>query len=169
MVNAELTATEGFALDSHSQYKEVFMSASATLENVRPLLKGGERVYVATDESNFDTFFKPMEDEFEVFHWDDFFTEKGGNVLTGIDIPRKLEGCIEQVICALGRIFFGTLESTFTSYIFRLRGYYHAPDTEVYFHTLKYSDDVKANRARTWSRKPLSTLRLLREISCCAC
>lgn len=40
---------------------------------------------------------------------------------------RKLEGCIEQVICAMGRSFFGTLESTFSSYIFRLRGYIKAP------------------------------------------
>ena len=42
--------------------------------------------------------------------------------LTGLKVPRKLVGCIEQAICAMGRAFFGTKESTFSSYIVRLRG-----------------------------------------------
>jgi len=137
------------------QYKEVFIDASDTLSNVQPLLKKGERIYIATDESDFDNFFKPFVDQgYEIFHWNDFFTDRGGNVLTDVVIPRKLEGCIEQVICALARVFFGTLESTFSSYIFRLRGYYDAPNTEVYFHNLKYNGDVRHDRARTYSRKP---------------
>ena len=89
-------------------------------------------------------------------------------MLTGVDIPRKLEGCIEQVICALGRVFVGTIESTFTSYIFRLRGYlqqvpllarggggFDAINTEVYFHQLRYNGEVANDRRVTYSRKPV--------------
>ncbi|GBG34300.1 Hypothetical Protein FCC1311_105232 [Hondaea fermentalgiana] len=136
------------------QYKEVFLSAQDTLNNVRALLRPGEKLYIATDETNAN-FFEAFEKEYEVFQWKDFFGPRGNYALRGVDIPRKLEGCIEQVICALARVFAGTLESTFSSYIFRLRGYYHAPNTEVYFNTLKYTGNVKQDRARTYSRKPL--------------
>mmetsp|Transcript_4025 Transcript_4025/g.8643 ORF Transcript_4025/g.8643 Transcript_4025/m.8643 type:complete len:537 (+) Transcript_4025:1606-3216(+) len=136
------------------QYKEVFLSGQETLENVRPLLKTGEKLYIATDETDSE-FFRPFSQDFEVYQWKDFFGPRGNYALRGVDIPRKLEGCVEQAICALGRVFAGTLESTFSSYIFRLRGYYHAPNTEVYFHTLKYSGNVMRDRARTYSRKPL--------------
>jgi len=136
------------------QYKEVFLQARETMNNVAPLLKKGERLYIASDETQ-DSWFDEFNNEYQVYRWKDFFTEKGGNVLSGVYIPRKLEGCIEQVICAYARIFAGTLESTFSSYIFRLRGYYHAPNTEVYFHTLAYSGVVKKDRFKTWSKKPL--------------
>ena len=135
------------------QYKEVFMSASKTLENIRPLLIKGEPIYIATEETS-RGFFEPIEKEHPVYKWDDFFTEKGGNVLTGVKIPRKLIGCIEQVICAGARAFMGTLESTYTSYIFRLRGYIGTPNTEVYFHTLKYTGDKSKDREKTFSKKP---------------
>ena len=135
------------------QYKEVFMSAVQTLANIRPLLKEGEPIYIATDETS-PTFFDVIAKEHEIFKWDDFFTAKGGNVLTGVKIPRKLIGCIEQVICAGARAFMGTLESTYTSYIFRLRGYINATNTEVYFHTLKYVGDISKDREMTWSKKP---------------
>ena len=136
------------------QYKEVFMGADRLLRHIRPLVNAGETLYIATDESD-PNFFKAIEKEHKVFKWHDFFTAKGGNVLTGVDIPRKLEGCIEQVICSGARFFAGTLESTFTSYIFRIRGYTKAPNTEVYFHTLAYTGDVEADRKTTWSRKPI--------------
>jgi hypothetical protein len=135
------------------QYKEVFMSAAATLDNIRPLLKRGEPIYIATDETQAG-FFEAIEKEHPVYRWEDFFTEKGKNALTGLKIPRKLIGCIEQVICSGGRAFMGTLESTYTAYIFRLRGYVNAPNTEVYFHTLKYTGDKMKDRQMTYSKKP---------------
>ncbi|KAH9260573.1 hypothetical protein BASA81_001040 [Batrachochytrium salamandrivorans] len=137
------------------QYKEVFMSADKLYGNIQSLLLPRETFYIATDETDpnfFDSL--TLEHGHEVFKWDDFFTERGGNVLTNIHIPRKLIGCIEQVICSGGRAFMGTLESTYTSYIFRLRGYVKAPNDEVYFHTLKYSGDRDADRQVTWAKKP---------------
>eukprot|EP00510_Aplanochytrium_minuta_P003748 CAMPEP_0184007012 /NCGR_PEP_ID=MMETSP0954-20121128/1063_1 /TAXON_ID=627963 /ORGANISM="Aplanochytrium sp, Strain PBS07" /LENGTH=500 /DNA_ID=CAMNT_0026285727 /DNA_START=168 /DNA_END=1670 /DNA_ORIENTATION=- len=136
------------------QYKEVFMGAEETLKHIQPLLNENEVLYIATDEKG-DEFFAPIAKEHEIYRWADFFKERGQNALTGVKIPRKLEGCIEQVICAMGRTFFGTLESTFTSYIFRLRGYLDAPVKETYFHTLQYSGDLQRDRSVTYSRKPL--------------
>lgn len=135
------------------QYKEVFMPSEKTLQNIRPLLLPGEVLYIATDETD-PHFFDAMEREHRIYRWDDFFTERGGNVLKGVNIPRKLIGCIEQVICAGARAFMGTLESTYTSYIFRLRGYIGTPNTEVYFHTLKYTGDKLRDRQTTFSKKP---------------
>jgi len=43
-------------------------------------------------------------------------------IYTSLLFIYQVINCIEQVICAGGRTFFGTKSSTFTSYIFRLRG-----------------------------------------------
>ena len=135
------------------QYKEVFMSAQETYNNIRPLLIQGEPIYIATDETQ-NRFFEVFEKNHKIYRWDDFFTPKGNNALVGVKIPRKLIGCIEQVICSGGRMFAGTLESTYTTYIFRLRGYIKPPNDEVYFHTLKYSGEKQSDRKVTWSKKP---------------
>lgn len=147
------------------QYKEVFMNADKTLENISPVLKPNEVLYIATDEKD-PRFFAAFEEKHKIFQWKDFFTEKGGYVLKGVKIPRKLEGCIEQAICAMGRIFAGTMESTFSSYIFRLRGYIanaaknkewdvkSKMSTDILFHTLAYTGNVEQDRKITFSHKP---------------
>ena len=119
------------------QYKENFISAAHTFDNTNILLNHKEKLYIATDESK-KGFFNFIEKKHPVYRWHDFFTDKGGNVLTNVDIPKKLIGCIEQVICAGGRRFFGTKASTFSAYIFRLRGYIQAEDTNLYLHVKKY-------------------------------
>ena len=135
------------------QYKEVFLSGPEMYENVKALLKDGEPIYIATDEKQED-YFAAFEAKHVVYRWKDLFTPKGKNALVGVDIPRKLEGCIEQIICAGARVFAGTLESTFSSYIFRLRGYVKAPNTQIYFNTEKYSGRVESDWAVTWAKKP---------------
>lgn len=120
------------------QYKQVFISAEHTLTNVRQLLFPKEVLYIATDESD-PSFFEAIEKHYKVFRWKDFFLKKGNYVLKDVKIPRKLEGCIEQVVCASGRLFFGTRHSTFSSYIYRLRGYIKTPVTTPYWHTIRYT------------------------------
>lgn len=123
------------------QYPENFIPAEKSLENVGKLLKQGETLYIATDEPQPD-FFAPFEKAgHKVYRWQDFFTEKGGNVLNGIDIPRKNIGHIEQMICSGGRWFAGTRASTFSSFIFRLRGYVGAPERAMYWHIRSYNGD----------------------------
>ena len=76
-------------------------------------------------------------------------------MLKGVAIPRKLIGCIEQAICAMGRRFVGTQHSTFTAYIVRLRGYLDAPDKRTYFHNQQWSADDAQNDARQWESREL--------------
>jgi hypothetical protein len=45
------------------------------------------------------------------------------------DISRKTVGLVEQIVCASGRQFVGTKMSTFSAYIYRLRGYLGATDS----------------------------------------
>lgn len=136
------------------QYKEVFMSAGDLYGNIKPLIKENEVFYIASDEKD-DGFFDIIKNNGHQFYrWKDFADITGSREWKETPTIRKLEGCIEQVVCANGRIFFGTLESTFTSYIFRLRGYLNAPVKEVYYHTLKYKGEVSADRRITYARKP---------------
>lgn len=115
------------------QYKEVFQKAEQTIRNIEPLLHSGEALYIATDETN-DGFFDAIRKKFKVFQWKDVVAE--GNV---VPYSQKVINILEQTICAGGRTFFGTQKSTFSSYIFRMRGYIGAPDTKEYWHNIRYT------------------------------
>ena len=92
-------------------------------------------LFWASDETS-PTFFDAFTSKgHDIYFWKDFFGDEAKSSLKiDEEVPRKLIGCIEQVICAGARIFFGTRRSTFTAYITRLRGYVKAPDTNAYLH-----------------------------------
>jgi len=127
------------------QYKYVFAEAPESYENVKPLIGTKEVLYIATDEKK-DDFFKVFEDngKRKVYRWKDFFGPQAQFEETkNIKIPGKLEGEVEMAICAMGRIFFGTKESTFSQYIGELRGYFDAPYTQTLYHHYKLTKDVE--------------------------
>jgi len=119
------------------QYKSSFTSASITLRNTQNLLNLEEPLYLATDETS-PEFFAAIEETHKVYRWKDFESD-----LKEQSFDKKLIGMIEQVICAGGRRFFGTRLSTFTGYIYRLRGYINAPDLNQYAHTVYYTGDPR--------------------------
>merc|ERR1719189_2276350 len=86
-------------------------------------------------------FFKAIADKYRLFRWQDFFGPHGK--FKDVKVPRKLEGMVEMAICAGGRIFFGTRDSTFSSYITRLRGYFNAPDQHSLLHNSVYSGNIE--------------------------
>ena len=112
--------------------------------------KYGEILYIATDAE--PEFFDSVKESFEhmFYRYDDFFNSTHGRLYNDFvnrfgekgkkaieNVPRKLVGLIEMVICAGGRRFFGTTSSTYSAYITRLRGYIDAPDKGIYFHNHK--------------------------------
>jgi len=115
------------------QYKEVFQNAQKTVQNIEALLYPGEPLYLATDETN-DGFFDAIREKHKVYQWKDVVNEA-----QGVPYSDKVINILEQTICAGGRRFFGTQKSTFTSYIFRMRGYIGAPDTNQYWHNIRYT------------------------------
>mmetsp|Transcript_10123 Transcript_10123/g.11624 ORF Transcript_10123/g.11624 Transcript_10123/m.11624 type:complete len:211 (-) Transcript_10123:339-971(-) len=129
------------------QYKNVFIGAESSIQNMQAKLKEGETIYLATDETEAG-FFEP-------------FKQRGYKVLTLSSIKAthpdiwdtignihpKYEGMIEQIICASGRNFFGTPFSTFSAYIFRLRGYLY-DSSDFLFHTQSYSNGEGKRKSR---------------------
>lgn len=126
------------------QYKEVHISANATLRNIQALVPDSEPVYIATDEME-PNFFAPIEKRHNVYRWHDFMEQRGNFALKDHNYSRKVVGLIEQVICAGAKLFFGTQHSTFSSHIFRLRGYVNAPDTRMLYHTKRLTGDMSVD------------------------
>ena len=127
------------------QYKYVWCSGADSYENIRPLIDDKEPLYIATDETKAG-FFRSFEDrgQRQVYQWHDFF---GPDALfeetADVRVPAKLVGEVEMVICAMGRVFFGTKESTFSDYIGRLRGYLDAPYTQTLYHHYALTSDIE--------------------------
>ena len=123
---------------------KVWCTGSDSYNNIRPLIEDGEVLYIATDETK-PGFFRSFEDrgDRKVYQWKDFF---GPDALfeetRDVRVPSKLVGEVEMIICAMGRHFFGTKESTFSAYIGRLRGYLGAPYTETLYHHYALTRDI---------------------------
>ncbi|GJL82583.1 MAG: hypothetical protein DHS20C01_22170 [marine bacterium B5-7] len=119
------------------QYSNSRADAGRTLDNIRALLKEGEPLYIATDESD-ESFLDLFRRERPVYSWADFRSPRCDEVVNHEKLRDELVGPVEQVICATGRVFIGTELSTFSGYITRLRGYMASPDRNTYFHTTRY-------------------------------
>ena len=126
------------------QYKYVWCTGEDSYRNIQPLIGEQEVLYIATDETKHG-FFKIFEEngKRKVYQWRDFFGDEAQFEETkNIQIPGKLHGEVEMLIGAMGRMIFGTKESTFSSYIGRLRGYLNAPYTQILYHHYQLTDDV---------------------------
>ena len=127
------------------QYKYVFAEAPDSFNNIRQLIGEDEVLYISTDEKK-DDFFKVFEEngKRKVYRWKDFFGPDAVFEATkNVVIPGKLHGEVEMAICAMGRMFFGTKESTFSDYIGRLRGYLDAPYTQTLYHHYALTGDIE--------------------------
>ena len=113
------------------QYKDLFIDGEQILRNISPILKAGETLYIATDAQD-HSFLKPLEDVYKVV----YFSDVQNRINQYID--SKLIGSIEQLVCTRARVFIGTRLSTFSSYIYRMRGYMDdIYDTNFYDNTLE--------------------------------
>jgi hypothetical protein len=112
--------------DFFLQYGEQNLPADQILYNLESHLEAGSRLYIATDEPD-KGFFSPIRSRYETYFLQNFESAIPAGT------PAASLACIEQMICAFAHTFLGTRLSTFSGYITRLRGYYGAPDKNVYF------------------------------------
>jgi len=126
------------------QFKTTRMPAEEIYANSKDVLKEKSVLYISTDERN-KTFFKPFAEHYDVCFLDEFqhlFKRLNTNYY----------GMLEQLIASKGRVFVGTMFSTFTGFINRMRGYYvdkhklrgHENGTmpSYYFGPLNYKDEM---------------------------
>lgn len=108
------------------QYKDLFISGEEILKNVRPILKPGEVLYIATDADD-TSFLAPLEAVYKVCYFKDL------KHLINRYMDGNLIGCIEQLVCTRARVFIGNKLSTLSSYAYRLRGYMDDVFDESYY------------------------------------
>jgi len=119
--------------DFQRLYSIADISGAIIWNNTHSLLDPSvsQLIYISTDEKDMSFFNSFRRPPFTLKFLRDYAARAG---LQGVD-PNKL-GMIEQIICANAHTFVGTLYSTFTSYITRLRGYYRDGRYERTFYTL---------------------------------
>ncbi len=135
------------------QYKEVKVTSTEIAKNIAPILRDGEPLYVATDETSAE-FLSGLRREGKIVTWADLVA-----ATPGVHAPAWLVACIEQVICAGARVFVGTQFSTMSSYVVRLRGFIDAPDAATYYHTESLRDPILSDH----TIRPVSGQEYMRE------
>ena len=102
------------------QYKDMLLDANAIYANVKEEIPDNTTVFVATDHQG-KPFFKPLADRYDLVFLHDFAKELEG-------VNSNLFGMIDQLVASRGRVFFGCMHSTFSGFIFRMRGYHSQKD-----------------------------------------
>jgi len=102
------------------QYKHTRLEANQIYANSKDKLKENATVFVATDHQE-KPFFKHLADHFDLVFLSDFKEELK-------DVNTNYFGMIDQLVAARGRVFFGCFHSTFSGFIFRMRGYQSQQD-----------------------------------------
>jgi hypothetical protein len=101
---------------SSFQYKNTRLEADEIYENTKDKLQEKATVFVATDHQG-KPFFKPLADHYDLVFLKDFKEELKG-------VNTNYFGMIDQLVASRGRVFFGCFHSTFSGFIFRMRGYH---------------------------------------------
>jgi hypothetical protein len=102
------------------QYKDVLLDADKIYENVKDEIPNNATVFVATDHQG-KPFFRPLAERYDLVFLQDFEKELKG-------VNTNLFGMIDQLVASRGRVFFGCKYSTFSGFIFRMRGYHSQKD-----------------------------------------
>lgn len=98
------------------QYKDLLLTIDQIYNNIKNIIPEGAKLYISTDETDKD-FFNLLGDYYQLYFYDDV------KHIIFSDINIDLIGPIEQIICTGAKVFVGNKLSTFSSYIYRLRGY----------------------------------------------
>ena len=105
------------------QYKATRLHAQQIYEITKDELQENATIFVATDHQE-RSFFKPMADHYDLVYLKDYKEELEG-------VNTNYYGMIDQLVASRGRVFFGCFHSTFSGFIFRIRGYHSQKEKAV--------------------------------------
>lgn len=117
------------------QYRHLFVNPENILRNIRDIIPHKSHLYISTDHRD--------------AHWFKSFRNNYSTVIFYEDLRKQMNltepfnpnwiPIIEQLICSRSIAFVGNLNSTLSSYIFRMRGYMDdILDKKYYINTEKY-------------------------------
>jgi len=102
------------------QYKNTRLEADQIYENSKDEIPANATVFVASDHQG-RPFFQPLAKHYNLVFLKDFKEELKG-------VNTNYYGMIDQLVASRGRTFFGCYHSTFSGFIFRVRGYHSQKD-----------------------------------------
>ena len=126
------------------------VGAEALSEAIAPQVRPGELLYIATDANR--SFFEP----FRSRGWRLRFLKDFRCVLSQTPgLSSDMHGMVEQVVASHGRTFHGTLYSTFSGYILRLRGYRAKSGASLAAWELPLSGErISSAYSKAWPSQP---------------
>lgn len=130
------------------QYEDLLLSSEQIYNNIKNIIPQGAKLYISTDESD-KSFFSILEEKYNVKYYNDI------KQIIWPDTHKDLIGSIEQLICAQAKIFIGNKLSTFSSYIYRLRGYLDKEDKRFLTYNIECHPDKEEEEwwMGVWARE----------------
>lgn len=120
--------------DFKSFYGTSSVSPRTIIDNLVNILPQGVRLLIATDEPGDSAFFDPIREAWpESLFLNEYIQENSefSSCFRRLPVSNWVSlGLVSQLVCAEAVNFAGTLLSTFTNYIHRLRGW-HGTDTRL--------------------------------------
>ena len=108
--------------DFEDAYEDSFVTDPMHIyETLKDVLPSNATIFIATNERNL-SFFNPLKQFYHIYFLNDF-----KDLIKDLSNNHYL-GMIDQRVASRGRIFAGAYMSTFTGYIYRIRGYHAQKD-----------------------------------------
>lgn len=135
-------------------YRSVCVPIQNLFDNINKIFPIGSNLYIATDITDRNEL-KILSDHYNIILFNDV------QHLLDSSIKEELFGLIEQIICSRGIKFSGTQLSTFSNYIYRLRGYMNDILDKKYYinnsNKINFEDkswiDIWGGNDNIWSRE----------------
>lgn len=97
------------------EWKEAWIDSQTLFNNIKDIIPLNSKLYISTDHPSNDKFFDIFKKNYQTIFYKDLVQQE--------NFPKNWIPLLEMLICTRGKRFIGTKFSTFSTYIYRLRGY----------------------------------------------